>query len=532
MRALIETSAEASQVAPDEPHAVSHRVIADHLRASAFLIADGVLPSKEGRGYVLRRIMRRAMRHAQILGCKEPLMWRLVPALVQQMGAAFPELLRAQPLITETLRLEEEGFKQTLGRGLALLEEMAEGKGLKDKKTLDGSVAFVLYDTYGFPLDLTQDILRPRGIEVDLGKFDEEMEAARARSRASWAGSGEAATEATWFALREELGATEFLGYETETAEGVILAILKGEERVAEAKAGDEVGVIVAIEAEVNDRIRHNEAVRTRLLSPDRAVEEGALALFGEKYGEEVRVVSMGGALDDADRPYSVELCGGTHVRRTGDIGLFKIVGESSIASGVRRIEALTGAAAEAYLAEEEELLRQSAAALRTSPTELPSRLQRLIEDNRRLERELAEARRVLAGGAGQTAATPAGKRIGDIAFDGRVVDDVPGRELRSLADDLKKRIGSGVVTVVSRAEGKAAIVVGVTQDLTDRVDAVELVRFGAEALGGTGGGGARRCGTGAVTADRCPAGGRSGLALRVRQKPNDSPKNCAVPTA
>jgi alanyl-tRNA synthetase len=405
------------------------------------------------------------------------------------------------------------------------------------------------------------------------------------------------------------LGATEFLGYDTESAEGVVLAILKGEDRIPEAKSGDNIGLIVnqtpfygesggqvgdtgaifspnggelavkdtvrkagdlvvhlgtvmhgglkvgdavelrvdgerrrrlranhsvthllhqalrhrlgehvtqkgslvapdrmrfdfshprpltqediaAIEAEVNDRIRHNEDVRTRLLSPERAVEEGALALFGEKYGEEVRVVSMGGALDDADRPYSVELCGGTHVRRTGDIGLFKIVGESSIASGVRRIEALTGAAAEAYLAEEEELLRQSAAALRTSPSELPSRLQRLIEDNRRLERELAEARRILAGGAGQSAAAPAGKRIGDIAFDGRVVDDVPGRELRSLADDLKKRIGSGVVTVISRAEGKAAIVVGVTQDLTDRVDAVELVRLGAEALGGKGGGG------------------------------------------
>jgi alanyl-tRNA synthetase len=247
---------------------------------------------------------------------------------------------------------------------------------------------------------------------------------------------------------------------------------------------------IAAIEAEVNDRIRHNAEVRTRLLSPDRAVEEGALALFGEKYGAEVRVVAMGGALDGADRPYSVELCGGTHVHRTGDIGLFKIVGESSIASGVRRIEALTGAAAEAYLAEEEELLRQSAAALRTSPTELPARLARLIEDNRRLERELAEARRALAGG-GQTAA-PAGKLIGDITFDGRVVDDVPGRELRSLADDLKKRIGSGVVTVVSRADGKAAIVVGVTPDLTDRIDAVELVRVGAEALGGKGGGGRR----------------------------------------
>ncbi|HEV8031655.1 MAG TPA: alanine--tRNA ligase [Stellaceae bacterium] len=608
-RALIEASADASGVAPDGEHAVSHRVIADHLRASSFLIADGVLPSKEGRGYVLRRIMRRAMRHAQILGCREPLMWRLVPALVQQMGTAFPELLRAQPLITETLRLEEEGFRQTLGRGLALLEEMVEGKGLKDQRTLDGTVAFVLYDTYGFPLDLTQDILRPRGIDVDVAKFDEEMQAARARSRGSWTGSGETATEATWFALREELGATEFLGYETETAEGIILAILKGEERVDEARAGEEVGLVVnqtpfygesggqvgdtgaifspnggelavedtvrkagdlfvhlgtvrhgtlkvgeavelrvdserrrklranhsvthllhqalrqrfgehvtqkgslvapdrlrfdfshprplsqediaAIEAEVNDRIRHNAEVRTRLLSPDRAVEEGALALFGEKYGAEVRVVAMGGALDGADRPYSVELCGGTHVHRTGDIGLFKIVGESSIASGVRRIEALTGAAAEAYLAEEEELLRQSAAALRTSPTELPARLARLIEDNRRLERELAEARRALAGG-GQTAA-PAGKLIGDITFDGRVVDDVPGRELRSLADDLKKRIGSGVVTVVSRADGKAAIVVGVTPDLTDRIDAVELVRVGAEALGGKGGGGRR----------------------------------------
>src|SRR5579863_3583157 len=249
-RALILASAEASGVAADGPQAVSHRVVADHLRASAFLISDGVLPSKEGRGYVLRRIMRRSMRHAQMLGCKEPLMWRLVPALVQQMGAAYPELLRAQPLIAETLRLEEEGFRQTLGRGLALLEEMAEGRGLSDGKTLDGGVAFTLYDTYGFPLDLTQDILRPRGIAVDVDRFDQEMEQARARSRASWVGSGEAATEANWFALREEVGPSEFLGYETETAEGVILAILRGpgsdkEERVEEAGAGDEVGIIV-----------------------------------------------------------------------------------------------------------------------------------------------------------------------------------------------------------------------------------------------------------------------------------------------
>jgi len=626
-RALIMASAEASGVAPDGPHAVSHRVIADHLRASSFLIADGVLPSKEGRGYVLRRIMRRAMRHAHMLGCKEPLMWRLVPALVQQMGAAFPELLRAQPLIAETLRFEEANFKQTLERGLRLLEEQTGNYGhnagpglLPEHKTLAGNVAFALYDTYGFPVDLTEDILRGHGMRVDVAGFDREMDEARQRSRASWVGSGEAATEAAWFGLREEVGPTEFLGYETETAEGVILALVKSEERVPEAQPGDRVGIIVnqtpfygesggqvgdtgaifsatggelavedtlrkagdlfvhqgsithgtlrvgdavelrvdrerrrklranhsvthllhqalrhrlgdhvtqkgslvapdrlrfdfshprplsaadiaTIEAEVNAQIRANAEVRTRLLSPESAVAEGALALFGEKYGEEVRVVAMGsaaGAKDSEIPPYSVELCGGTHVRRTGDIGFFKIVGESSVASGVRRIEGLTGAAAEAYLAGEEELLRQSAAALRTSPTELPARLMRLLDDNRRLERELAEARRALAVG-GQAAGPsrdgafrPAsnGKRIGDIAFDGRVVDDVPGRDLRSLADDLKRRIGSGIVTVVSRAEGKAAIVVGVTPDLTGRFDAVELARAGAAALGGKGGGG------------------------------------------
>src|SRR5438132_1949837 len=622
-RALITASAEASGVAPDGPHAVSHRVIADHLRASSFLIADGVLPSKEGRGYVLRRIMRRAMRHAHLLGCKDPLMWRLVPALVQQMGAAFPELLRAQPLIAETLRFEEANFKQTLERGLRLLEEQTgnygrePGPGLShDRKTLNGGVAFVLYDTYGFPLDLTEDILRGHGMRVDTAGFDREMGEARQRSRASWVGSGEAATETAWFALRDELGATEFLGYETETAEGVILALVKGEERVPEAQSGEGIGLIVnqtpfygeaggqvgdtgaifsatggefavsdtqrkagdlfvhfgrithgalrvgdavelrvegerrrklranhsvthllhqalrhrlgehvtqkgslvapdrlrfdfshprplsaedlaVIEAEVNAQIRANAEVRTRLLTPEHAVAEGALALFGEKYGEAVRVVAMG-AEDGEEQPFSVELCGGTHVRRTGDIGLFKIVGESSVASGVRRIEALTGAAAEAYLAGEEELLRQSAAVLRTSPAEIPARLARLVDDNRRLERELAEARRALAMGhqpasassGDGRAAAPNGKRIGDIAFDGRVVDDVPGRELRSLAGDLKRRIGSGIFTVVSRADGKAAIVVGVTPDLTDRFDAVELVRRGAEALGGKGGGG------------------------------------------
>jgi alanyl-tRNA synthetase len=628
-RALILASAEASGVAPDGPHSVSHRVIADHLRASSFLIADGVLPSKEGRGYVLRRIMRRAMRHAQMLGVKEPLMWRLVPALVTQMGAAYPELIRAQPLITETLRLEETNFRQTLERGLGLLDDMAAGPGLTGDGRLSGSVAFTLYDTYGFPLDLTQDILRTRGMGVDTTAFEAEMNEARARSRASWVGSGEAATEAQWYALRDEVGATEFLGYDTEEAEGMIQAIMRGDQRVSEAAFGEEVGIVVnqtpfyaesggqlgdtgaifspsggelavhdtvkkagelhlhlgtvrhgmlrvgdavelrvdstrrrrlranhsvthllhqalrhrlgehvtqkgslvapdrlrfdfshpkpltpedtaAIEAEVNARIRDNGQVRTRLLTPERAVAEGALALFGEKYGEEVRVVAIG-AGDDPARPYSVELCGGTHVRRTGDIGLFKIIGESAIASGVRRIEALTGAAAEVHVAGEEAVLRQAASALRTSPAELPARLSRLVEENRRIERELAEARRALAmvgpAAAASHGQASAAKRIGDVVYEARLVDDVPGRELRALADDLKRRVGSGVVAIVSRADGKAAVVVGVTEDLTGRFDAVELVRTGAEALGGRGGGGrADMAQAGGPHADRAEA--------------------------
>ncbi len=603
-RTLILASAEASGVAPDGPHAVSHRVIADHLRASSFLIADGVLPSKEGRGYVLRRIMRRAMRHGHMLGSREPLIWRLVPALVQQMGTAYPELLRAQPLISETLRLEETNFKQMLERGLRLLEE--ETARLAPGEALPGEVAFRLYDTYGFPLDLTEDVLRAEARTVAVEGFETAMARQREEARKSWIGSGEAATEAVWFALRDEVGATEFLGYETESAEGVVLAMLRNGDRVSEAATGDEIALMVnqtpfyaesggqagdtgaifsasgaelavrdtikkagdlhvhlatvthgglkvgdavelrvdgtrrrrlranhsvthllhqalrqrlgehvtqkgslvapdrlrfdfshprpltredvqAIEAEVNERVRANAAVRTRLLTPDHAVAEGALALFGEKYGDEVRVVSMGGA-NDEDQLFSVELCGGTHVSRTGDIGVFKIVGEMAIASGVRRIEALTGAAAEAYLAEEEGVLREAAATLRTTPSELPVRIANLVEERRRLERELSEARRALANAG--PAAKSGEKQIGDIAFAGRVVDGVPGRELKSLADDLKRRIGSGVIAIVSRADGKAAIVVGVTPDLTGRFDAVELVRVGAAALGGKGGGG------------------------------------------
>jgi alanyl-tRNA synthetase len=623
-RALIMASAEVSGVAADGEHAIAHRVIADHLRASAFLIADGVLPSRDGRGYVLRRIMRRAMRHAHMLGCKEPMVWRLVPALVQQMGSAYPELLRAEPLIAETLQFEEANFKQNLERGLRLLEEMLRGPGLTRGGRLKGSVAFELYDTYGFPIDLTQDYCRAKKppVEVDIAGFDAEMRIARERSRASWAGSGEAATEAVWLGLRDELGATEFLGYETESAEGVVAAILRDGARVAAAGAGEEVAVVVnqtpfyaesggqqgdagiifsasgaefavrdtikkagdlhvhqgavsrgtvhegdavelridgarrrrlranhsvthllhqalrsrlgehvtqkgslvapdrlrfdfshprpltaadlrAIEAEVNEQIRDNTAPRTRLLSPDRAVAEGALALFGERYGDEVRVVSMG--RKGSSTPFSVELCGGTHVRRTGDIGLFKIIAETAIASGVRRIEALTGAAAEAHLAEEERILQEAAAALRASPAELPARLAALVDDRRRLERELAEARRALAGASPAVAAGQ--KRIGEIAFDGRVIDGVPGRELRALADDLRRRVGSGIVTVVSRAEGKAAIVVAVTPDLTNRFDAVALARLGAQALGGTGGGGrAEMAQAGGPQADRAEA--------------------------
>jgi alanyl-tRNA synthetase len=635
-RRLIEASAEASGVAADGAHAVSHRVIADHLRASAFLIADGVLPSKEGRGYVLRRIMRRAMRHAHMLGCKEPLMWRLVPTLVQQMGAAFSELVRAQPLVTETLKLEETNFKQTLDRGLRLLED--ETARLGPGEPVPGETAFRLYDTYGFPLDLTEDVLRGQGRKVAIEGFEAAMARQREEARRSWVGSGEAATEAVWFALRDEVGATEFLGYQTETAEGVVKAILRDGVRIAEARAGDEVAVVVnqtpfyaesggqvgdtgvvftaagaelavadtvkkagdlhvhlgrltrgtlsqgdavelrvdgarrrrvranhsvthllhealrrrlgahvtqkgslvapdrmrfdfshpkpldvediqAIEAEVNDRIRANAEVGTRLLTPEHAVAEGALALFGEKYGEEVRVVAMGGVIDGENRPFSVELCGGTHVPRTGDIGLFKIVSETAIASGVRRIEALTGAAAETHMAEEEGLLRQAAAALRTSPAELPGRIVSLVDERRRLERELAEARRALASaGPGTKTAV---KHIGEVAFDGRVVDDVPGRELKSLADELKQRIGSGIVAVVSRADGKAAIVVGVTDDLAGRFNAVELVRSGAAALGGKGGGGrpdmAQAGGPEAGHADAALAAVENAVAARMR---------------
>jgi alanyl-tRNA synthetase len=607
MRALIEASAEQSKTDPDGPFKTSHRVIADHLRSSAFLIADGVLPSNEGRGYVLRRIMRRAMRHAHQIGCTEPLMWKLVPALVQQMGQAYEELIRAQPVITETLKLEETRFKQTLGAGLKELESAVAGGGLTNDGKLSGAVAFQLSDSRGFPLDLTQSILRDRGIEVDVEGFNVELEKQRERSRAAWAGSGEAATEAVWFDLRQRLGATDFLGYATEQAEGQVIALLKNGSEVKSARQGDEIALIAnqtpfygeaggqmgdtgtlitvggatidvtdaqrkvgdlfvhfgkvtkgdvkvgdavemkvdgrrrtslrahhsathllhealrrrlgahvtqkgslvapdrlrfdfshskamspediaVVEREVNDRVRDNEAVETRLMTPQAAIEAGAMALFGEKYGDEVRVVSMGGKPANENKIFSTELCGGTHVRRTGDIGLFKIISEGAVGAGVRRIEAVTGAAAEAYIAEQQRLLNEAASALKTLPTDLTQRIAALLDERKRLERELTETRKAAAaGGAGSG---PAAKQVNGVTLAARLLDNVPAKELKGMADEIKRQIGSGVVALVAVADGKASLVVGVTDDLTKRLSAVDLVKVGSAALGGQGGGG------------------------------------------
>ncbi len=610
-RALIEAVAHETGVDPDGSQSASHKVIADHLRATSFLIADGVLPSNEGRGYVLRRIMRRAMRHAHILGAQDPMVYRLVPTLVHEMGDAYPELVRAQPLITETLKLEETRFKRTLGTGLKLLED--ETRALGAGGTLRGDVAFKLYDTFGFPLDLTQDVLRARDIKVDNEGFDKAMDEQRAKARAAWTGSGETADQAIWFDVRQKAGATEFLGYDTERAEGQIRAIVLDGKEVQSLKAG-QTGWIVAnqtpfyaesggqqgdtgrfvggtgeaavtdvqkmvgdlhahhaavekgelkigddlvmtidpirraqlrahhsathllhealrrhlgthvsqkgslvapdrlrfdishskpvsaeelraIEDEVNDRIRHNSAVETRLMTPDEAIAAGAMALFGEKYGEEVRVLSMGGeAGKDGHEKYSVELCGGTHARRTGDIGLFKIVGEGAVSSGVRRIEALAGAAAEAHVRHQADLLADAAATLKTRPEDLPTRLAALVEGQRRIERELSDARKALAlagsdAGAGNAAADET-RDIGGVRMIGRVLNGVPGKDLKGMADEFKKKLGSGVVALIGVEDGKASAVVGVTDDLAKTYSAVELVKAGVAALGGKGGGG------------------------------------------
>jgi alanyl-tRNA synthetase len=610
-RTLIHASEEVTGVKAEGKNRASHRVIADHLRASSFLIADGVLPSNEGRGYVLRRIMRRAMRHAQLLGTAEPLMWRLVSALVREMGQAYPELVRGQALITETLKLEESRFRKTLARGLGLLAEATGTMGEGDQ--LDGETAFKLYDTYGFPLDLTQDALRQRGIAVDVAGFNAAMERQKAEARASWAGSGEAATETVWFTVKDRTGATEFLGYTTEKAEGVIVALVNDGTLVDTAGEGEALGVVVnqtpfyaesggqvgdtgtmcgddfafevtdtqkrgdgllvhygrvtkgmaktgaAVELEVDhdrrtrlrlnhsathlvhealrevlgthvaqkgslvapDRLRfdfshpkpisgeelsriedianeivlQNAPVRTRLMSVDDAIADGAMALFGEKYGDEVRVVSMGTATrgEKAGRIYSLELCGGTHVTATGDIGLVHIVSEDAVAAGIRRVEAITGGAARHHLDEQERRLKTAASMLKVSPSAVIPRLESVLEERRKLERELSDARKKLALGGSAGAQDGAGERhdIGGVGFMGRVVEGISPKDLKPLADEGKKSLGSGVVTFVGVGEdGKASVVVGVTQDMTGRFSAVDLVRLASAALGGHGGGG------------------------------------------
>ncbi|MEN0001734.1 MAG: alanine--tRNA ligase [Pseudomonadota bacterium] len=610
-KALIAASESLTGTKAEGDSQASHRVIADHLRASSFLIADGVLPSNDGRGYVLRRIMRRAMRHAHLLGSKDPLMHRLVPALIAEMGDAYPELGRAKALITETLQLEEIRFRRTLERGLGLLAQASDG--LSEGDRFDGETAFKLYDTYGFPLDLTQDALRRRGIDVDTDAFDVAMERQKAEARANWSGSGDAATDRIWFDVRERLGATEFLGYERDRSEAVVTALVRDGAEVASAASGEEVDLVLnqtvfyaesggqqgdhgvmladgtrirvmdtqkraegvfvhrgvveegsvtigdALELVIDDarraKLRSNhsathlvhEALRevlgdhvaqkgslvaedrlrfdfshpktmaadelrqvadmsneiilqnspvvTRLMPIDEARKTGAMALFGEKYGDEVRVVSMGQAVrgDKAGSTYSVELCGGTHVQATGEIGLVSILSESAVAAGVRRIEALTGDAARKHLEEQDLMLREAASIIKAAPEDVPSRVKALIDERKKLERELSEVRKALAlaGPASNGGDASAAETINGIAFSGRLVSGVSPRDLKPMADEAKQQLGSGVVAFVATGEdGKASIVAAVTEDLTDRVSAVDLVRAASAAVGGKGGGG------------------------------------------
>jgi alanyl-tRNA synthetase len=604
-KALIHASEELTRTRAEGDNKASHRVIADHLRASGFLVSDGVLPANEGRGYVLRRIMRRAMRHAHLLGAEEPLLWRLVPALVAEMGSAYPELIRAQPLIEATLQQEETRFRQTLVTGLKLLDEATAE--LAEGGTLAGETAFKLYDTYGFPYDLTEDALRARGLNVDRSGFDTAMAAQKAAARAAWKGSGAKANDDVWFDLAEEYGATEFTGYSGDEGEGVVLAIIKDGVRVEEAEVGQTVEALLnqtpfygesggqigdsgkltnlkgligevedtskplgrlhvlrtkvvagelsvgdtihqkvdserrdrvranhsathllhaalrrhlgthvtqkgslvapdyfrfdfshpkaltreeidAVETEVNAQIRANETVTTRLMTPDEAISAGAMALFGEKYGDEVRVLSMGRGTD-AD--YSVELCGGTHVRALGDIQLFKIIGESAVSAGVRRIEGLTGEAARKWLSDREAKLREAAATLKASPDEVPARIASLVDERKRLERELADAKKQLAmgGGAAKTEG-PAPEQVNGHQFLGQVVEGFDPKGLRAAVDDMKKRLGSGIGALVAVNEGRASVAIGVTDDLAGQVSAVDLVKAAVATLGGQGGGG------------------------------------------
>jgi len=609
MRSLIEASANATSVDPDGEKNVHHRVIADHLRSCAFLIADGVMPSNEGRGYVLRRIMRRAMRHAHLLGAQDPLMYRLVPALVSQMGQAYPELGRAQPLISETLKLEEERFRTTLDRGLRLLDE--ELSGLPEGAELPGTAAFKLYDTYGFPLDLTQDALREKGRGVDTDGFDAAMAEQKAKARAAWSGSGETADAAIWFDLAETHGPTEFLGYDTEKAEGQVLALVRDGAEIPTAATGESVTVVVnqtpfyaesggqvgdsgvlktdtgaatisdtkkvngvflhiaevtegeikpgqaaeltvdhdrrstiranhsathllhealrralgdhvaqrgslnapdrlrfdfshgkalsrdelvTIEAEVNDFIRQNAPVETRIMTPDAARDLGAQALFGEKYGDEVRVVSMG-TLDGSGKgldgqTYSLELCGGTHVRQTGDIGVFVTLGDSASSAGVRRIEALTGQAAFDYLAGQDRRMAELALEMNAQPGEVLDRVRSLKDERKKLEAEVAELRKQLAMAGTGGGAGPEAEDVAGVPFLAQSLTGVTGKDLAGLIDAHKDKLGSGAVLLVADTGGKVAVAAGVTADLTGTVSAVDLVRAAVEQVGGKGGGG------------------------------------------
>lgn len=603
-KAIIQTSMDLTK-ASDAASRHSHNVIADHLRSTSFLLADGVLPSNEGRGYVLRRIMRRAMRHAHLLGAKEPLMYRLVPTLVDLMGQAYPELVRAQALITENLKLEEERFRQTLERGLRLLEE--ETDNLKPSQALSGDVAFKLYDTYGFPLDLTQDVLKAQGRIVDTAGFEAAMAAQKAAARAAWVGSGDVKNEQVWYDLKQEHGATEFLGYEVTQAEGIALALVDMEGKKLEtATAGDKIQILLnqtpfyaesggqegdrgalsnatakikvldtvkrlgelhvhvaevlsgtlkindslklnvdtqrrlqlqanhsathllhaalrrtlgehvtqkgslvaedrlrfdfthtkpltenelkTIEREVNQQVIANSVVETHLMEVDAAIAKGAMALFGERYGDEVRVLSMG---PEADQPYSVELCGGTHVTKTGDIGFFKIISEVGISAGVRRIEAVTGLAAWQYVYEMNQTLNQATSFLKSTPTEFMEKLTQLSNERRNLEKQLGDLRQKLALAGGNSATeSAAAKQVGNYKVVVRQFDSMPAKDLKPLADKFKQEIETGVVILTSNETDKVSLVVAVTENLVANVSAVDLVRLGAEVLGGKGGGG------------------------------------------
>ncbi|WP_034159586.1 alanine--tRNA ligase [Sphingomonas sp. ERG5] len=603
-KALIAESGALTSTSTTGDNQASHRIIADHLRTSGFLVADGVLPANEGRGYVLRRIMRRAMRHAHLLGAKEPLMHRLVPALIAEMGAAYPELLRAQASIESTLLQEETQFRRTLTNGLRLLDEATAD--MTPGATLPGETAFKLYDTFGFPYDLTEDALRSQGFGIDREGFDAAMAKQKGAARAAWKGSGAKASDEIWFDIAEASGGTEFLGYTATAGEGQVVALVRDGARVERAETGDTVSIVVnqtpfygesggqvgdtgtisndeglranvtetskqlgrvfvhhaivdaggikvgdtvklqidvtrrdqiranhsathllhealrqrlglhvaqkgslvapdrlrfdfsqpsaidparigEVEADVNRQIRANGPVSTRLMTPDEAIEEGAMALFGEKYGDEVRVVSMG---TEDGKIYSLELCGGTHVSALGDIGLFKVVGESAIQSGVRRIEALTGEAARQYFTGRDEKLRETAATLKATPDEVPARVAALVEDRRRLERELAEAKKALALGGGAGVAPAGPEQVGGINFVGQVIADFDAKGLRGAVDEAKQRIGSGVAVIVAVNDGRASIAVGVSEDLTAAHSAVELLRRAVAVLGGQGGGG------------------------------------------